>query len=236
MLYDPNIQPAQVYYCCRNPRCGDALKAPTANPRSAFCCPSCEQSFYRVRCRVCERPLPGRKTARRQLCGRSVCRHEFQRHGEHFVSAWYAPPVGPKRPKKPSRYLGSRGGQNAEKSSTISKAKSAVFGDRPWRAIAGPRPPEINLRIPLDPRTAAGLERQRKILADHVCELGKQALIQRDTPPVNIAGGYKFPDAPKIDLGSPIPKSPTPHVAGDLIIPDDLCIPAFLRRTHKATK
>jgi hypothetical protein len=45
-------------------------------------------------------------------------------------------------------------------------------------------------------------------------------------------------NAPKIDLGSPIPKSsitemsPTPSAAGDLIIPNDLCIPAFLRRTE----
>ena len=41
---------------------------------------------------------------------------------------------------------------------------------------------------------------------------GAGALIQRDTMPVNIVGGYKFPNAPQLELTAgdpPSPKSPT---------------------------
>jgi hypothetical protein len=64
-------------------------------------------------------------------------------------------------------------------------------------------------------------------------------LIKRNDPPVNILGGYRFPDVPGIDL-SPIelvsaptmPVSATDDAAAGLIatIPDDLSIPPFLDR------
>jgi hypothetical protein len=63
-------------------------------------------------------------------------------------------------------------------------------------------------------------------------------LIKRDGPPVNIVGGYRFPDAPVIDLNPIEPKSqvialkPAATRPG-LVIPDDLSIPAFLLRRQE---
>jgi hypothetical protein len=150
MLYREQPTPPQVRHHCRNPRCANKLKIPADNPRDAFCGRGCERAFYNCRCRVCEQLLT-RKTARRTVCWRSRCRHEFQRHPEQYFGLRY-----------PSRPVG----HNAEKTSTKSNLKTGAKSGR-------------------GSRTAADPEAQ---------------LIQRTTPPVNIIGGYKFPNAPKIDL------------------------------------
>jgi hypothetical protein len=122
MLYDPDIpEPVQVRYRCRNPRCGGKLKAPAANPRDAFCCTKCEAAYYRIRCRCCEQ-LFSRKTQRREVCGRSRCRHKFQRHPERFWGSRY-----------PRQVLG----HNAEKSlakSTPKQVPNRVEGGV-WRPV-----------------------------------------------------------------------------------------------------
>jgi hypothetical protein len=57
---------------CRNPRCRLKRAAPTENDHHAFCTRTCHESFYRNRCRVCERDL--RKTGKRGDAGRRYCR------------------------------------------------------------------------------------------------------------------------------------------------------------------
>jgi hypothetical protein len=42
---------------CRNVRCGAKLKKPADNPRDAFCCVGCFESYFRNRCLVRERPF-----------------------------------------------------------------------------------------------------------------------------------------------------------------------------------
>ena len=62
------------------------------------------------------------------------------------------------------------------------------------------------------------------------------ALIQRDTMPVNIVGGYKFPNAPQIELTAGDPQSPPHNPAVAIADSDDL--PAFLDRrlgAHEVT-
>ena len=56
--------------------------------------------------------------------------------------------------------------------------------DRPWRQVAGP---------PIDVHLAT-------IGADAVKHRRNAALIQRHHSPVKVIGGYKWPDAPTIDL------------------------------------
>ena len=84
MLYNPQTPlPPQVRHRCRNPRCGTALKVQADNPRDAFCCKGCERSFYNFHCLVCEQLL-NKKSRRREICWRSRCRHELQRHPEKY--------------------------------------------------------------------------------------------------------------------------------------------------------
>ena len=62
---------------------------------------------------------------------------------------------------------------------------------------------------------------------------GSAALIQRDTMPVNIVGGFKFPKAPQIELTAGDPQS-----SQTLAIADGDDLPAFLDRrpgAHEVT-
>ena len=60
---------------------------------------------------------------------------------------------------------------------------------------------------------------------------GTAALIQRDTMPINIVGGYKFPNAPQIELTAGDPQSPQNPT---LSIADGDDLPAFLDRRPRA--
>src|SRR6516225_3274632 len=172
---------------CRNLRCKIRLKEPVANPRDAFCCASCEAGFYRTHCRVCEKELGDTKqNSRRELCGRRQCRNQFRSFRAQFLSAWYRGAIGASKP---------------EKSSTKSTLKTGIKSDRPWRKVAGPDAPEVNYRIPLDPKLVARLNRQ------HNRYRIDAALIGPADPPVNILGGFKFPNAPAVHV-NPIPLKP----------------------------
>ena len=69
---------SELRHRCRNRQCRSRLKEATDNPRRAFCTRFCFDSFYRKRCRVCERdidtdPQTGRRRQRldqRKFCGR----------------------------------------------------------------------------------------------------------------------------------------------------------------------
>jgi hypothetical protein len=62
----------ELRHYCRNLKCRSKLPAPIENVRQAFCCRGCYESFYRNRCRVCERDL--RKTGKRGDANRLYCR------------------------------------------------------------------------------------------------------------------------------------------------------------------
>jgi hypothetical protein len=71
-----------------------------------------------------------------------------------------------------------------------------------------------------------------KVNRRHWAEAGAAALIQRHYAPVNIVGGFKFPDAPEIEIApsanvSRSQPSPSPVLAD---CDDPLAIPAFLAR------
>jgi hypothetical protein len=205
---------------CRNPRCKVWLKEPVASLRDAFCCTSCEAGFYRTHCRVCERELGNAKrNSRRELCGRRQCRNQFRSFRHQFFSVWYPSASGASKP---------------EKSSTKSTPKTGIKSDRAWRKVAGPDVPEINYRIPLDPELVARLNRQ------HNRYWIDDALIGPNDPPVNILGGYKFPNAPAVDLNPIAPKTEKQKFSPDqqkrldelrAQILADLSIPAFLWRS-----
>jgi hypothetical protein len=103
---------------------------------------------------------------------------------------------------------------------------------RPWRVIAGPELGERSLHaaaLPLEARYADYLNRLNvEPLKRHFAELGKKAIFQRHTPPLNVVGGYKFPGAPEIDLRPPDNIQHRP--ASAMPLPNDVSIPEFLKR------
>jgi hypothetical protein len=164
---------------------------------------------------VCEANLPP-GPSNREVCWRASCRAERRKSPQTYRWSGIV-----KRPPRSARNTG---------------LKIGTKGDRPLRIIAGPAPAEINLR-PLQPKLAARLDRDsaeyleaRRKAAWHAA---RAAQIKRRHPPVNVLGGYRFPDAPAIDM-SPI--EPPPEWAipsrwkptGDGAGLED--IPEFLRR------
>jgi hypothetical protein len=220
-----NPSSQQLRHRCRNPRCRSKLPAPVENLYAAFCTLGCWNQFHRQRCVVCER-LFRRATENQLTCGRRKCRLELRRQ-----TALYLPfQAGGTLPTLDV---------NAPHGSAHSTGlKTRLTGDRPWRIVAGPALPEINLQIPLEPEVIARLVR---VHADYLeyerkrhWHTARAAQIKRRHPPVNVLGGFRFPDVPAVELG-PV-KTPESEWAvpsrwkptGDgADIPD---IPQFLRR------
>ena len=112
----PGTPKARRY--CRNPRCRSRLPEPVENAHHAFCTRGCHESFYRNRCRVCERDL--RKTGKRGDAARMYCR----------------PPANCRREaeKWPEKYGGGLLAGFPEtklRSAHSTDLKSDVRGDRP---------------------------------------------------------------------------------------------------------
>jgi hypothetical protein len=64
-----------VRHYCRFDR--TKLSEPTDNPKRAFCCRGCFNSFYRSRCVVCESPIR-RKNERQKTCIDVRCKADLQ--------------------------------------------------------------------------------------------------------------------------------------------------------------
>ena len=114
------------------------------------------------------------------------------------------------------------GASKPEKSSTKSTSKTTIKSDRGF---------------------AIGADYDREVLRANfranAAFWNDAALIGPTDPPVNILGGYKFPNAPVVDLNPILPKTEKQKFSpeqqkrfAELLaqIPDDLSIPAFLRR------
>jgi hypothetical protein len=193
---------------CRNPRCRSKLPSPVSNPREAFCTRGCHSSFYRKRCLICEQSME-RKNERQLVCSKRRCRNGLQAR------------------QNLGKYLPSSDGVSPLENPIKMGIKSGLAGDRAWRIIAGELTP-TQLRC----ATVGGKEAVEAINRTNARHWhnakAERCSIKRDDPPVNIAGGYKFPDAPVIDLAPDMVKTVEHH---GLPILDDLSIPEFLRRT-----
>jgi hypothetical protein len=128
----------------------------------------------------------------------------------------------------------------------------ALESGRGWRQVAGPELSPTAFRLAVVPdgpdcQWADGQyerieARNRALLKEHFAKLAKDCQRQRDTPPTNIVGGYRFPGAPIIDLNSgaiavPLTAGQAEEVARLIAtIPADLSIPDFLKRTPGVTR
>jgi len=178
---------------CRNPRCRSKLSSPAFDPRKAFCTRGCHSSFYLKRCLVCENDKPAGSTARRKLCRRPKCEGRYRKNSAHYS------------------FLGAdtTSAANAPRSAQFTGIKSADFGDRPWRIVAGPKiTAAVYHCATLDPDIAARVHASS--------DWGR---IRKE-----IAWSKPRPLAPKEMQSTWTPCSPSVAVA------DDLGIPEFLKR------
>jgi hypothetical protein len=177
---------------CRHPRCRSKLKVPVDSQREAFCAKGCFNSFYRRRCIVCEREFQ-RKVEHQGCCARRKCRAEFRRDSEHYLGRWGDVPGVVISPSKTAVKPGLKSGSWDGRPVVIGEWRK---GDgKQWRQIAGP---------PLGPRSfhLATLPLHRTY-ADYLRRVNRPpenpaATFQRDTHPLNLVGGYRFPNAPDI--------------------------------------
>jgi hypothetical protein len=104
--------------------------------------------------------------------------------------------------------------------------------------VADPEISPVSFRfatLPLDPATAGRVQHDVKALREHFRRLSAKAQIQRHHAPVNVLGGYRFPDAPNIDL-SPFATAQPPAPTARAVVGDGLDIPGFLLRSPAASK
>jgi hypothetical protein len=196
---------------CRNQKCRMKLPTPVSNEREAFCCLSCYEIFYRRRCRVCERAIEQSKRGRRIICKKAACRN-----------AWKAK-LGF------GRYRPSSNAGITQKATNFTGSKQPSERDRGWRVIAGALTPSqlhcalVGADEAIEAMRRSNARRWRE--ANAAMEL--HCLIKRDSAPVNVTGGYRFPDAPAIDLRQTTPVATEPPA---VVTGDGLDIPDFLRR------
>ena len=195
---------------CRNQRCRSKLASSTDNHHKAFCSQYCYDQFYRWKCAVCEKELP-QKGRPRKLCRSRKCRLDYRNFRPTYLLS-----DGSGLPQEPKR-----------KSDSKSPRKTGTFfriGDGPgWRWEARANEHRLFLRddhvvtisgaeggwrityphmIPI--QSALSLEAARK-LALHVAlwtlDLNRRkARPKSKAPPLNLIGGYRFPDAPGLEL------------------------------------
>jgi hypothetical protein len=206
-----DISPVRHY--CRNPRCRSKLKEPVSNPHKAFCTKGCYGSFYLRRCAVCENNKPDGSTARRILCRRPNCESRYRQNRD-----LYSYPGG-------DSARTANGSRNSIKPGT----KSRIVDDLPWRIAAGPKPNLRGATVGAEGVIEANNRANAKFWHEHNAKAEAACLIKRQSPPVNIVGGYKFPNVLVVDL-PPVKDAPA-ALSSDLNqISDDLVIPAFLRK------
>jgi hypothetical protein len=157
-----------------------------------------------------------RKRESQQLCGRPKCKNHFAALKAHFSLG---------------RYHRSSHALDASRNPTKPRTFSPLKGDRAWRQVAGPTVDVCLATIWADDAVKHANRTNRKYWSD----AGESAEIQRHHEPVNIVGGFKWPNAPVVDLGlrpyvcaEPYRPSPSPTEE------DPLAIPEFLIRFETA--
>lgn len=162
---------------CRNPKCRSKLPEPVEGARRAFCTKGCFTSYYRSRCLVCEQPFK-RKRENQYVCSRPACKPAFRGNRTQF---------------DPFGHLDTKLTPVVLETSIKPGIKNGT-----WRTVAGKLTPAqfhcatVGGEEAVEAINRTNLRHWREYNAkrEQVC------LIKRHHPPVNILGGYKFPDAP----------------------------------------
>lgn len=199
---------------CREPHCRSKLVTPVTNAREAFCAKGCYARFFRSRCLVCERL----KSGSRQLCGRRKCSNDLRALQRHQMLGRYSASSAVKAIEKTPDFIG---------------VKQPLKDSRAWRQVAGPELDPAALRLASlqpDKETAARVDRaNRGFCRDANAKAEKAALIRHLGSPINLIGGYRFPNSPLIDLR---PLAPPSVAEQPPVNKEPLAIPCFLVRTR----
>lgn len=185
MTAHPMFEPELRRHCRR---CRQKLTEPVENPRSAFCCRGCYRHFFAKRCLVCEREIR-RTVGHQKLCGSVACRRGYRELVAHRLEGKFGtkPPCASDgaSPSANPIEIGVRG---PEKTDGPSRVVAGTLSDTEARLAM----------LPVDRVTAARIDRVNR----EYSRGDNTTLIKRHHPPVNIVGGYQFPDAPNIDMPS----------------------------------
>jgi hypothetical protein len=204
---------------CRNPRCRSKLPEPVSNPREAFCAPGCHSAFYRRHCLVCEAPME-RRTEHQLVCGKRACRNALRAglgFGRYHVSS---------RVISPSKNADSIGVESRLKLERASPTPAAEHSTGTWselRVIAAGEPITANAYHAAVIGAGAALAEADRVNGAHwrAAKAGKAGYGPPDVVPAT-SSAVPMPSKPAVPQGRP---------AGLPAIPDDLSIPAFLRRS-----
>ena len=155
-------------------------------------------------------PKYARRNKTQRVCRKSQCRNAWRAKAGF---GRYSPCPGVSLPSKTPGFIGP---------------KLLLKPDRAWRQIAGPKLTASQLYCGLVGAVQAVAEADQKN-RPHWRRHNAKAPLQPHDPPVNILGGYRFPDAPDVKLREE--KEPgfaltTSSTKSD----DNLDIPDFLKR------
>jgi hypothetical protein len=176
--------------------------------REAFFVRGCHTQYYRKRCIVCEQPME-RKRESQQLCKGRKCKSQFAALKAHFLLGRYHSCA--RRIKKPNK-----------------TGHFFVPQDRP---ILAPGGGSGGGRASLCDPADDALNQADRANRRHWVKAGSGALIQKRHTPINVIGGFKFANAPVIDLGTVPTASSDPTPLPASTEGDGLDIPDFLART-----
>jgi hypothetical protein len=170
---------------CRNPLCKQQLPELVETDQQAFCRRGCRESFYRHRCLVCEKSLAHEK---QKTCSRR-CRAEYRRSPHRFQQA--------KRPVSSSVNLKR---EVPYSSGFLVRATGAARGVATTVNLIQEVPiPRASKWHPAatdwNPLAAANCSNAAIVKA-----AGATAIFQRNVPPLNLIGGYRFKGAPAVEL------------------------------------
>ena len=165
---------------CRDPRCQCALPEP-AEHRQAFCARGCYTHFYRTRCKVCGEPS---KNGR--LCS-NACRYAHRQN-----PALYAFRAIKNHGMAPNGFNARARLTSPYKTGLKARAKSVgptLSDDEFWLAT-----------LPLHSIDAARVKRanEPERIRRETSWIRPPVLFGPDTLPLNLIGGWRFPDAPPI--------------------------------------
>ena len=115
------------------------------------------------------------------------CKNGFEALNAHFALGRYHAPSGGNLIQKTPDFIGP---------------KQPLNPDRPWRVVAGPALGHTEFRlVTVAEDAAARLSRGNRV---HWRSAGEIVQIKPRHHPVNVVGGFKFPDAPKIEIAPTI--------------------------------